>query len=78
MATQTIQLLCFMLAIAISHGMAKKWNTMDPVVKFYCEADYVKNMANDTKSNHVSCLKLLYGCILSNLINAIHTEYNPT
>ena len=41
---KTLQLLCLLVAVALSYD--NKWNTADPLVKFYCEAEDLKKVAN--------------------------------
>ena len=38
-----VQLVCLLVALVLSDG--KQWNTTDPVVKFYCEVDHLKNVS---------------------------------
>ena len=52
MAKLIAQLLCLLVALALSHG--KVWNTTELVTKFYCELDYLKTVAGYT-NNHVRC-----------------------
>ena len=43
MDRQLVQMLCLLVALALTDG--KKWNTTDPVVKFYCEVNCLKHVA---------------------------------
>ena len=48
-----VQLVCLLVAaLVLSDG--KKWNTADPVVKFYCQADNLRNVSIDLLYKHVS------------------------
>ena len=45
MTKLTVQLVSLLVAaLVLSDG--KKWNTTDPVVKFYCEVDHLKDIAS--------------------------------
>ena len=47
-----VQLLCLLVVLVLSDG--KKWNATDPVVKFYCQADNLRNISIDLLYKHVS------------------------
>ena len=48
-----VQLLCLLVAaLVLSDG--KKWNIADPVVKFYCQADHLRNVSINLLYKHVS------------------------
>ena len=48
-----VQLLCLLVtALVLSDG--KKWNATDLVVKFYCQADNLRNVSIDLLYKHVS------------------------
>ena len=46
-----VQLVCLLVALVLSDG--NKWNTTDPVDKFYCEVDHLRNVSVEL-FNHVS------------------------
>ena len=48
-----VQLVCLLVAaLVLSDG--KKWNTTDPVVKFYCKTDHLKGVGIHLLYHHVS------------------------
>ena len=60
MTKLTVQLVCLLVAVLVLSD-SKKWNTTDPVVKFYCEADHLRKVSIDLLYDHVS-----YNYFLSN------------
>ena len=61
MGKQLVQLLCVLVAIALSK--AEKWNTTDPLTQFYCEANELKMLATFTMLNDDVSLTILAGYI---------------
>ena len=49
-----VQLLCLLVAALVLSDSNKKWNIADPVVKFYCQADHLRNVSIDLLYKHVS------------------------
>ena len=63
MGKQLVQLLCVLVAIALSK--AEKWNTTDPLTQFYCEANELNMLARYTVLNDDVSLTILAGHIHS-------------
>ena len=80
MDKQLVQLLCILVVVASSN--AEKWNTKDPLTKFYCEADELKLLAQYTLLNDDVRLLLLFytyslgKCFLQETVLSNYSESN--
>ena len=69
MTAPIVQLVCLLVVLAFSYG--EEVNASNPVVKFYCEADHIKNISTKL-GRSVSYNYIYHGYIIAFTIDYIN------